>query len=181
MRYLFFTAIIWACVAACNQPVKGKNGQVYKSAVQYNDYIIGRQTILIKDVMDMLKVAQTDLDSANKMLDNFVVKTGGLITDIEGMPPYKGDSSFRNAAIASFTFYKKVFGNEYKQLISIRKDGGDATEEGIAKMNKIVDNISREEEKYDKTFHNAQKDFADKNHMKLGENEMQKKLDKIEQ
>lgn len=178
MRGLFFAVIIAAYVLACNQPVKGKNGQVYKSAVQYNDYVIGRQTILIKDVMEMSKIAQTDLDSANKMLDLFVVETDSLITDIKGMPPYKGDSSFRDAAIASFSFYKKVFGNEYKQLLSIRKDGGDATEEGVTEMNRIVDNISREEEKYDKAFHNAQKGFADKNHMKLGENEMRKKLDK---
>ncbi len=179
MRYLFFAITIMACFAACNQPVKGRNGQVYKSAAQYNDYIISRQTTLIKNVLDLSTIAQTDLDSADKMLDKYVVETDSMILNLNGMPPYKGDSSFRDAAIASFAFYKKVFGNEYKQLINIRKNGGDTTQEGIAEMSKIVDKITREEEKYDKAFHNAQKNFADKNHMKLAENEMQKKIDKI--
>ena len=164
---------------ACNQPVKGKNGQVYKSAVQYNDYIIGRQSTLIKNILDLSATAQTNLDSASKMLDRYIVETDSMIVDINGMSPYEGDSTFRNAAIASFAFYKKIFGNEYKQLINIRKNGGDATEEGIAEMNRIVGDITKEEEKYDKSFHNAQKNFADKNNMKLGANEMQKKIDKM--
>jgi hypothetical protein len=179
MRHLFFVVTIVACLAACNHPVKGRNGEVYKSAVQYNDYIIGRQTTLIKNVLELSTIAQTDLDSANRMLDKYVMETDSMITDLNGMPTYKGDSSFRDAAIASFSFYKKVFVNEYKQLINIRKNGGDTTEDGISEMNRIVGDISREEEKYDKAFHNAQKNFADKNNMKLAENEMQKKIDKI--
>jgi hypothetical protein len=113
------------------------------------------------------------------MLDNFVVEIDSMIIDIKGMPPYKGDTSFRDAAIRSFNFYKKAFDNEYKQLIHIRQNGGNTTEEGIAEMNRIVDNITSEEEKYDKAFHNAQKNFADKNHLKLGENKMQEKIDKM--
>jgi hypothetical protein len=181
MRCLFFVLIITAFLSACNQPVKGRNGQVYKSAVQYNDYIIGRQTTLIKNVLDLSAIAQTNLDSADKMLNKYVVETDSMIINLNGMPAYKDDSSFRDAAIASFAFYKKIFGNEYKQLINIRKNGGDATEEGVAEMNRIVGDITREEEKYDKAFHNAQKNFADKNNMKLAENEMQKKIDKIKE
>jgi hypothetical protein len=179
VKYLLFVIIISATLLACNQPVKGKNGQVYKSAVQYNDYIIGRQTTLIKNILDLSAIAQADLDSASKMLDRYVVETDSMIIDLSGMPPYKTDSSFRNAAIASFTFYKRIFGNEYKQIINIRKEGGDATSEGVTEMNRIVENISREEEKYDKAFHNAQKNFAEENHMKLGANEIQKKIDKM--
>ncbi|HKB43269.1 MAG TPA: hypothetical protein VKC90_02730 [Chitinophagaceae bacterium] len=181
MRNLFVTIIIVAGLLACNQEIKGKNGVVYKSAVQYNDYIISRQNTLIKNILDLSVIAQTNLDSADKILDKYVVETDSMIIDVNGMPLYKGDSTFRNAAIASFAFYKKTFGNEYKQLISIRKNGGDATEEGVAEMKKIVNDITREEEKYDKAFHNAQKNFADKNNMKLGENEMQKKIDKIKE
>ena len=48
-------------------------------------------------------------------------------------------------------------------------------------MNDIVDKISKEEEKFDKTFRNAQKDFAQKNKMKLIENDLQKKIDEARQ
>jgi hypothetical protein len=179
MRYLLFTVIIAASLAACDQSVKGKNGQVYRSAVEYNDYIISRQTILIKNMLDLKEVAQTNLDSADKMLDKTIPKIEKMITDIRGMPPYKEDSSFRDAAIGSFIFYKKLFANEYKKIVNIRKNGKDAADEGIMEMKKIIDQIKIEEEKYDKGFHNAQKDFADKNHMKLEENSMQKKINKV--
>ena len=85
----------------------------------------------------------------------------------------------RNAAIQSFSFYKKVFSTDYRQLISIRKNGGDQTEEGVGEMNNIVEKITKEEEQYDKAFHNAQRSFAEKNKMKLVDNEIQKKIDEM--
>jgi len=179
MKYFFLLIAIIAGVAACQQAAKGSNGVVYKSAVQYSDYIVGRQNIIINNIINFVQVSKTDLDSAGKMLDKYVMDITGSITDIKGMPPYKGDTSFRNAAIHLFQFYKKVFGNEYKRLIEIRQNHGETTSEGVAEMNGIVEKITKEEEGYDKIFHNAQKDFAEKNNLRLSDNEMQKKIDKI--
>ena len=176
--YIFFIAFA-GIIIACKQSVKGENGVVYKSAVEYNDYIISRQSTLIKNVMDFVKVSQNDLDSADKMLDKNVAELSIMINDLNGMPAYKGDSILRNAAINLFQFYKKVFSNEYKKLIEIRRNGGGATADGIAEMNGIVERITKEEESYDKNFHNAQRDFAQKNNMKLTDNEMQKNIDKM--
>jgi hypothetical protein len=181
MKYLFIAILATLGLAACNQPVKGVNGEVYKSATDYNDYIVGRQTAIMKNVMDFVEVSQTNLDSAGKMLDIYVVDIDKMITEIKGMPAYKGDSTLRDAAVASFGFYKKIFANEYKQLIDIRQSGQAETQEGVDAMNAIVNKISTEEEKYDKDFHNAQRDFASKNNMKLKDNEMQDKIDKMNQ
>jgi len=93
------------------------------------------------------------------------------------MPFYKSDSSFRNAAINSFLFYKKIFNNEYKRIIDIRRNEDDKTEEGITELNDIIDQMRREEEKFDKAFHNAQETFAKKNHLRLMENKLQKRID----
>jgi len=177
MKNLFCILFIATGFAACNEPVKGRNGVVYKSASQYNDYIVSRQTSLMKNVLEFGEIAQKNLDSAGKMLDGFVKETDGMITEIKSMPSYKGDSSLRNAAINSFNFYKKVFGNDYKQILAMRKERADATEEGAAAINRIVEQLSQEEEKYDKTFHDTQVDFADKNNMKLIKNKMQKKFE----
>ncbi|HEY6064497.1 MAG TPA: hypothetical protein VIV35_12850 [Chitinophagaceae bacterium] len=165
-------------IISCNQPVKGRNGVTYKSAVQYNDYIISRQTKLMQHVLDFAKAAEKDLDSAEKMLDEYTRETAGTIEEIKGMPAFNGDSSLREAAVRSFSFYKNVFQNDYSRIITIRKKGAEMTSEDIEEMKKIVDKITRDEEGFDKSFHNAQKNFADKNNMKLMENEMQKKFDK---
>ncbi len=179
LKYYFLLIVFGGSIIACKQPVKGTNGVVYKTAVEYNNYIIDRQKILIKNVMDFVQVSQTDLDSADKILDKNVAEISVMINDMNGMPAYKGDSTLRNASINLFKFYKRVFGNEYKKLIEIRRYGGDSTSNGVAEMNDIVQRITKEEANYDRIFHNTQKDFAEKNNMKLTDNEMQKNIDKM--
>ena len=176
-----FSGVILICVcafAACNRPIKGRNGVVYKSAVQYNDYIVTRQTTLMQNVLDLIKAADHNIDSAENMLNRFVGQTASMIEEIKGMPAYKGDSALRDAAVRSFIFYKKVFGKDYMQIIQIRKKGIEVTNEDIAEANRIVEKITEEEGDYDKRFHEAQKNFAAKNNMKLRDNEMQKKFEK---
>jgi hypothetical protein len=173
---IFFILVF--SIIACNQPVKGRNGVTYKSAVQYNDYIVGRQSKLMQHVLDFAKAAASDLDSAGKMLAEYTSETAATVEDIKGMPAFKGDTSLRDAAVRSFSFYKNVFQNDYTRILQIRKKGDEMTSEDMEEMQRIVDKITREEEGFDKSFHNAQKNFADKNNMKLAENEMQKKFDK---
>ena len=177
LRYYFLLIVFAGIFIACKQSVKGSNGVVYKTAVEYNDYIISRQSTLIKNVMDFVQVSQTDLDSADKMLDKNVAVISIMINDLNGMPAYKGDTTLRNTGINLFQFYKRVFGNDYKKLIELRKNGEDSA--SIAEINEIVQKVTKEEESYDKNFHNAQRDFAQKNNMKLTDNEMQKNIDKM--
>ena len=179
MKKIFFFLLMTVNVIACKQSVKGTNGVTYKSPVQYNDYIVGRQTTLMKNIVDFSKASEVNLDSAEKMLDSYVNETTNMIYEIKGMPPYKGDSSLRDAAVRTFSFYKKVFEDDYKQIIRLNIDGESNTEEGTEKMKRIVEDISKEEEKLDKAFHNAQSEFANKNNMKLMENSMQKKVNDL--
>ena len=178
MKYVSIVIALVIGIIACNQPVKGRNGVTYKSAVQYNDYIVSRQTKLMQHILDFSKAASNNLDSAEKMLTEFTNETTQTVEDIKGMPAYKGDTSLRDAAVRSFNFYKNVFQNDYTRIIQIRKKGYEMTNEEVEEMQRIVDKITREEDGFDKSFHNAQKSFADKNNMKLAENEMQKKFEK---
>lgn len=179
MKKILFASIVICGFIACKQSVKGSNGVTYKSPVDYNNYIVTRQASLIKNILSFTEIAQTNLDSAGQLLGLYENQTETMINEIKGMPPYKGDSSLRETALKSFRFYKKVFSDDYKRLIEIRKQGGEQTEEGVAEMNQIVEKLSKEEEQLDKAFHNAQQNFADKNKMKLDANEMQKKIDKM--
>lgn len=180
MRYLFLSLVIGLGLVACNKPVKGKNGVSYKSAVQYNDYIVDRQSTLMKNVLEFGQLSDAQLDSAESMLNRFANQTAGMIEEIKGMPPYKGDSALRDAAINSFTFYKKIFEHEYPDIIKIRKKGTEnITQDDVAEANRIVDQIGKEEEGFDKAFHTAQENYATKNNMKLTDNKIQKEVDKL--
>lgn len=180
-KKILFPLVIVAIAVACNESVKGDNGVVFKSAVQYNDFIVSRQTTLIKNVLEFSKVAENSIDSAEARLRQYVKQAETMIDEIKGMPPYKGDTALRNAAIQSFSFYKKVFEKDYMDILQIKKKGAEVTEEDINTANAIVQKISEEEEEYDKKFHEAQKNYAEKNNMKLTDNKMQKEIDKINQ
>lgn len=180
MNKQFFVVLLASLVIiSCGESAKGKNGITYKSAVQYNDYIVNRQTTLIKNVMEFSKTADINIDSAEAKLKTYVKEAEVMIEELKGMPPYKGDSSLRDAAISSFQFYKKVFEKDYMDILQIRRKGYDITEEDAANANSIIERISKEEEGYDKRFHEAQRNYADKNNMKLTDNKMQKELDKL--
>jgi hypothetical protein len=165
--------------------VKGKNGVTYKSAVEYNDYIVNRQTSLIRNILDFSRTADVNLDSAEVKLRSFIKTADEIIKEVSGMPAYKGDTSLRDAAIRSFSFYKKVFEEDYAEYLRLRKKGEqlplsetDAINETSAEINRIIQKVTREEENYDKAFHNAQQHYAEKNNMKLTENRIQKEIEK---
>lgn len=178
MRYLFLSVLIIAGMTACKQSAKGKNGVTYKSASEYNDYIVNRQTALMKNVLAFGKIADENLDSAETMLNQAVKNAAVMIEEIKGMPPFKGDSSLRDAAVTSFSFYKRVFEKDYHDILTIRKKGQEnITQEDIEEANRIVENITKEEEGIDKAFQAAQREYASKNNMRLMDNKAQKDLE----
>ena len=70
-KYFVLFVIAIAGFISCTESVKGKNGVTYKTAVQYNDYIVNRQTTLIKFILDFSKMADSNLDSAGMMLKRY--------------------------------------------------------------------------------------------------------------
>lgn len=182
MRNLFFILFLVAGLTACKQSVTGKNGVTYKSPSAYNDYIVNRQTQLMKRVVDFGRVADQSLDSAEQLLQQSVKETARMVEEIEGMPPFKGDSSLRDAAVASFRFYKRVFQKDYAEILAIRKKGQEnITPEDVSEANRIVEKISKEEERFDKAFHLAQQQYAGKHNMKLLDNKMQQEINKLKE
>ena len=82
MRYLLLAVVLVAGIAACKQNVKGKNGVVYKSAIEYNDYIANRQTSLVKKVLELTKVMSVNLDTAEVKLKQAVSEAEEMIVSI---------------------------------------------------------------------------------------------------
>lgn len=177
-KILFVLLCPTLLLSSCkDKPVKGSSGVAFKSAVEYNDYIVSRQTTLMKNIMSFVDVAQTDLDSAETLLDKYVRQTGVMVDEIKGMPAFKGDSALRNAAADIFAFYKRIFDKDYRSIIQIRKGDDGLSDDANAEIEQIVKKIEEEEKNHDDRFQGAQKNFARKNKMKLLENEMQKEFD----
>lgn len=180
MKYLLSLLIAASVFVACNNKgVKGKDGKVYKTAIEYNDFIVNRQMIVLKNMMTLADITDDKLDWGLGVMSKTADTLDILIKDVKNMPPYGKDSALRDAAVDLFTFYQRIFKDDYRELFEIRKNGGMATEEGMARMNEIVEKVSKEEDGFDARFEAAQNAFAKANGMRLEENSMQKKIDKM--
>jgi hypothetical protein len=178
LRQALLLLLLFPLLNACKEPLKAKDGTVFKTPADYNDYIISRQTKIIRNIIELGNKAGISADTAYGLLNKFSAQTDSVIGEIKGMPPYRADSSFRNAAIHSFDFYKRLFDKHYREILSIRLKGGDATEEGVNEIMDITGKIKREEEELDKQLHSAQTAFAEKYNMKMKPNAIQKEIDK---
>ncbi len=165
-------------LTACDRPVKGKNGEVYASAVSYNDYIVNRQTEVMKVIFQVSDEMKTDPNAADQTLNTAVALINKNITEIEGMPEWKGSTSLRDNALALFQFYKVAFGNYYRRIIAIQKDG-EVTPAEETEMKQLVSKIDDSEGPLDEKFQKAQQDFSSQNGMRIEKNEMQDKIDKM--
>lgn len=171
-------AFLLLMLTACTRPVKGKNGVVYASAISYNDYIINRQTEVVKIVFRVNDEMKTDLTTADQTLNAVVSLINKDITEIEGMPEWKGSTSLRDNALALFQFYKVGCGNYYRRIIAIQKDG-EVTAAEETELSQLVNKINNTEGPLNAKFQKAQQEFGSQNGMKVQKNELQDKIDEM--
>jgi hypothetical protein len=164
---------------ACKESPKSKDGFVFDAPVKYNDYIINRQSKIVKDVIKWANMADTDLDSASAFLGKMAVSISAEIEAVKGMPAYGDNTEFRDAAINSFEFYKRTCRDVYSKLLDYRRLGEKMTDADKEAMQVLVENISKEEKQMDLAFKKAQKNFADQFNIKLGKNELQNTIDSL--
>lgn len=158
--------------------VEGTNGEAYKNAIQYNDFIVNKQTEVAKQIMQFAAESQTDLNTAEQTINQAVSKVSQTITAIEGMPDWKGNTALRDSALSLFRFYKTIFSDDYRRIIAMQKDGTVSQEEKT-EYYQITQKINSSEAKLDAGFKTAQKDFALQNGFKVATNELQGKIDEM--
>ena len=155
---LFFTA--------CTPPVKGKNGVTYKSAIQYNDYIIDKQSVVIDLIDGFNESSDSSIAGISSFIDDAVAKINKIIADVEGMPEWRSSPVLRDKAVTMFKEYKSMFAVSYKRMLAISGDGEITTQE--EKELKDIDvEIERDVTAVEDAFLIAQKEYASKNNMKL--------------
>lgn len=177
MRKYLLAAWMFLVLISCKDKVpRGANGVSFQSALDYNEYIVDRQTSLMQDLVEFVQVTQSNLDSGEVLLNKSVRTTEQMIRELKGMPPYKGDSAFRDAAVSAFGFYREIFDKDYRQIIQIRKGADGFTPTADLEIAAIVAKIKRLEKDYDTRFKETQNDFARKNDILLMTNQKQKDL-----
>jgi hypothetical protein len=158
-------------LTACGQKPK-------MTPVEYNDAIIGEQTKISRVMIDMANYFAIDLDKSDQLRQDLVEQCKLSIEAVKKLPDYKGDTRFRDAGVALFTFYKEISEKEYKEMIDVlRKE--EIEEADIKLLEALELKIGAREEPLDAEFQAAQKAFAEKHKLSLYENEIQKEIDDL--
>jgi hypothetical protein len=163
-----FLALLGIVIACNTSPTAtGRNGIQFKTPAEYNDYIITRQQQVARLIDQFAAASAENTDSAQAVLEKSSRITGEYLTDLSAMSDFKGDTAFRNAAVNNFTFYKRIFDNEYKTLLAINSKGNKVSAADAQRAQVITQSLTTEEAALDKRFTSAQKDFAQKNKLSL--------------
>ena len=155
-------------------------GPQFETAQAYNDYIINRQKEIYTYIFKMSDGLKVDVATAEKVIDEALPVIDKVIEDVNAMPAFNGDTSFRNAAIKLFEFYRTTFNTSYRQVMAINKKGSKMTLADQTKLQKISSDVSITENGLDMIMKSAQSNFATSNNSSVVENtELQKKVDNL--
>lgn len=183
-----FFALIMSCNNTENQETVAVDEQLqvedtslksFSSPIRYNDYIIGLQMNVYNKIIELVKCFEIcDDEELKKSYNEFGEEAKKSAEEIRRLDSFNGNTQFRENATQLFDFYVDVYENAYKELIDFIIKG-DNSEKAQARMNKIVEEISASETKYDNAFQTAQQQFATENNIEIIENEMQTEIDNM--
>lgn len=144
----------------------------YKTAIEYNDYIVGEQD-KVGDLIAKFNtyISDDDYATARTLLAVDMKKQAqSTLKNVKNMPGWKGDVALRDAAVALFQFYLDCIQNEYVEMLNIvSKDAAAINQADYDRLDVILKNIVDKENGLDAAFEAAQTNFASKNGFTLTE------------
>lgn len=171
MKSFIFTFLVFSSLCQAN-------AQTFKTAVEYNDYIVEQQTLIGEKLMTFFeRFGEEDMSNAviSTILDDLLNTVNDGVLAIKRLPAYEDDTQMRQAALELFQFYSKTIDQDYREMVNL-VFGGNLDDATAARFKEIVAKVQAEEVEYDLNFSSAQGAFAEKYDFTLEENELQEKM-----
>lgn len=150
-----------------------------QKAVEFNNLVINEQQRISELAIKLVDTMRSDISKCKEFRLDIVKQCDESLAAIKKLKGFEGSERMKNAAIELFSFYKKIYSNEYKQMFDILDKGENITEEDLAFIQQMEVEVAKQEEKLDKEFADAQQELATKFNFQMEENENQQKIDAI--
>lgn len=163
-HFLMMTTAIaglMAILTACGEAGKKE----FAGAQDYDQYITSRVTQMQQTLFAVQKVTGSE-DPASADLGRFVLQIDSVTKSLKELPDYKGNTSYRDAAVRLADFYKKSVSGSYTEIAKIYKDVKDSTM-ADNKVNELIIKLQEEETLADDAFVKEREAFASKNKIPL--------------
>jgi hypothetical protein len=179
---LMFLSIIF--IISCGNPNAENTVATdeHISPEAYLEQIVSMQTIVLEEIFKLnttLNNGTNDeiIDSYNNLVV-VVTKTNSEIKKLECYD--KNNCELRDATQNLFNFYEDIANSEFKEMVELyTTDVAQITIEDISRLEEMVDNMTKEEEKLDAELDIAQKSFASKHGFSIKANPLQNKIDNL--
>jgi len=150
-----------------------------QTPLEYNDSIIEEQNKITGFMLESGNCLDSDFSSCDALRMKTIAQCDSSIGTVEAMPDYEGNTRLRDAAVALFKFYKDMNENEFKEMIDIVMKGDNITEEDVAMLTVLEEQITLKEVLLDEELDQAQQEFAATFNFDIGVNEMQEEIDNM--
>ena len=152
-----------ACVSFVNAQAQNKKAAIYNNKLFALQHEVSGQIVRFFEYVksgdsEKIKLAH---DSVNQSID-------AKIAAVSKFKSFKGDNSLKQAVLDWLKAYEDSFENEYKLMLPLlnKKERTDAENQSL---NQMHDALIREEIAFDQKLSAAQKDFAQKHDLTLGD------------
>jgi len=180
-KQFLFTIILPLVVfiTSCNPKGEEKKSEktTFKSAIEYNDFIVKLQEKTIRKTLALGEVLQSgDSVAIQKSFTEFGEQAKASLAELKTLDSFEGDSELKDNALKLFQFYVTIYEKDYKEMVDIITSKN-STKKDAERVDVIVAKVSAEETKFDAGFASAQDAFAKKHNMKILKNDLQKEID----
>ncbi|MCG3165316.1 MAG: hypothetical protein POELPBGB_01078 [Bacteroidia bacterium] len=145
-----------------------------KSAIEFNDIIVGEQNKIGQRIIDFNYAVETDTDT-DLPLKLTLEQIKASLAEVEKIS-WQDGAALKNSAIALFNFYQSIVSNEYVEMVKII-DKPELSQGDITRINELLASITEREAKLDAEFATQQEAFAKLNGFTLERNELQDDID----
>ncbi len=150
--------------------------KTFQYAVDYNDFIIQEQNKIGMAIQDFMQACGKGKKKSMTEKHALVLQQVDLSTqELKSLPPYKGNTQFKEAALRLFAMYKSVAQNEYMDIIAIVDEGMDISN-NAQRFQNVLMRIEERSKQVNDDFLAAQAVFATQFKVNLGENNLEKDL-----
>lgn len=162
-----------------------ENNNTYDNALDYNDAIVGLQTKVMVEILEISEKTEVYEMRAQLAIIQEEINSSALVLN---KIYFDGDynSKFKRTAQKLFDFYERTFNNDYEKLLDLldvvnNEDDYDIANNAFLEVNTIVTSFSSEEEVLDEEFSQAQKSFARDNRIFIdpAAHPLQEKIDNL--
>lgn len=165
MKSFFMMTVLLAGLAAGLTACGDAGKKNFDRAGDYDQYIISRIGQMQQTLFAVQKATGSD-DTVTTGLDRFAHQIDSVTANLKALPDYKGNTSYRDAAIRLAAFYKRSITGSYAEIARVYKEVKDSAM-ADNKVNELIIKLQEEETLADDAFVKEREAFAEKNKLPL--------------